>query len=682
VQRIARIGLVAVLFIFGIGAWWLLPTDASKPRAVSLAGIQDSVTIRWGTAGRAIIDAQSDIDALAALGYAHGRSRGWTVALWRQTALGRLSRWFGPGTLPLDQHARRLQLAHQAQVAYDRLPPTEQKRFDAYARGLNAALQSERVQAQDPFLLLGISPNRWEPWHTLAVERLLAWLATSPLDPEPETPASVEDFLSRDQQLRRWLHLHGWNRSVAWAARPSGQNRSSRPALFQRHVLGATAAPVLQEVVIDRAGTARLSGTTFPGVPLLPTGATNKNGWASLVQSKAQLRRIPFDSTRLAQRYERLTPTGGDEQLVRIRQIGRTVVLGRSSAQAPPADTVHQGNQIDGDSSYTEPQELAWVLRWSGFSTATDLPAWLARVGFSPPDDTTSFHLFAADGLRVSADGSWTVLGAPSVIERDSGQHIVVGNTPWARHQAQSLHTQYRTDASLNVEEWSASDSSMWAAGLLPQFDSAVDRLQTTHPDLQNIVTYLRNWDNRYGPSSIGATIFDRWVQAYRADLGHLPVPQDSAAYFSTYRQHQALLRALDSLRAQLGPDVRQWRWEQAVPDRRYFPVWSADSLLMDDLQEISATQYAPLARQGRGHPSTLSGGQSLVTPSSTAPSPTTWEGWMSPTDSSFMVRRYAYDPSATFARSRMESDPPSPVRLSPDSTSETTTLVPAGRNE
>lgn len=673
--RFARIGLLAIvlLVLLGIGAWWLLQTGDAPPRSPSLAAVQDSVSIRWNGDGLAAINAANDLDALASLGYVHGLRRGWTASLWRQTAKGELSHWFGVGVLPIDRHARRLELAHRARAAYERLPPPIKKRLRAYAGGLNAALQSELVRDRDAFVLMDVEPDPWKPWHTLAVERLLAWLATPPLNPPNDAPAAVKNFHDDDHRLRRWLHLHDWHRSVAWAVR-SAPADTLRSVLFQRHVLGATAAPVIQSVAVDRPDAPRLKGASFPGVPIFPTGSSGERAWASLLRGTARLDRIPFDSSRVKHRYERLSPSNGDEELLHVRDLNSGLLLDRSSPSAPSTDDTGPPPP-KGDT--TRPK-TAWVMRWSGRSATTDLPAWLQRAGFSAHSDSTTFTLFEPDGLRVSSDSTWTILGTPAVTVRDSAKRVLVGNTQWARHQAQSLRARHRLDASLNVQQWSASDSSTWAAELFPRMAPAVNRLSATHPDLRNVATYLRNWDNTYDPLSIGATIFDRWMRVYQKEVGHHPRPRNAAAYFSTYRQHRALLRALDTLQATLGPDVRQWRWERAVPDRRFFPVWSADSLVEDDLGDLSTTQYAPLHRRGRGHPSALSGGLSLVDTTSTAPSPTAWEGWTAPSDSAFTVRRPRYNASASFTGSRGERTRPSPVRLTLDSTAHTTTLVPA----
>ena len=204
-----------------------------------------------------------------------------------------------------------------------------------------------------------------------------------------------------------------------------------------------------------------------------------------------------------------------------------------------------------------------------------------------------------------------------------------------------------------------------------------MQRLSETTPAYQNAVTYLQNWDYVYDPSSIGGTIFDQWMRTYRRELGHIPTLADTTAYFATYRQRRALRRALDTLRAQFGPDVRQWRWERAVSDRRFFPVWSADSLVSANLEDLRTTRYAPLTRSGRGHPSALAGGPSLVDPPPIGPAPTAWEGWTAPPDSTLVVRRHHYDPTALFARSRLRRTRPSPVRLSPDSITTSTLLLP-----
>lgn len=636
--------------------------------------------MEWTAERVPVITAARPSQALTALGYAHGLNRGWTTVLWRQTALGQLGRWFGPGVSSLDRHARRLGLARHARAAYRALPDSQKGRLRAYTRGLNAALHTESVRQSDPFVLLNIAPQEWAPWHTLLVERLLAWMGTPPLAAPTAAPAAVDTFCTTDRQFRRWLHLHGWSRSVAWGARPPAAPDTAAHTLFQRHVLGASALPVLQEARWHTPDGRTTTWATLPGTLLFPTGTAPRQAWASLLHSPARLTRTVVDSSRYTDWYERLAPADADEQLVHVERLAGGLPLARTTASRPPDSMRVPAPPADTVDSLTVPvPDTAWTVRWPGFSRTTDLGAWLRRGQVAAGPDTAGFTLFAADGLRTTADGDWTVLGAPPTVVTGPSA-VLVGRSPWARSQAQALLHRVRTADTLAIAEWSASDSSAWAGGLLPHLEASL-RASPTGGGLGNEATYLRNWDGHYDAQSIGAPLFDEWMRAYRADLGHVPTLADTSVYFGAYRQRQAFQRALRALTGRLGPDARLWRWEQRVTDRRYFPVWSADSLVHAPLRDLQSTRYAPLKRRGQGHPSALSGGPSLVDPLPVGPAPDTWAGWMRP-GGPVTVRRHRYDPSRFFARSRLNAERPPPRRLTATEQGASTLLVPASNHD
>jgi len=667
VRRFLLVAL-ALAVVLGAGAFWWLAhaTTTDRLGETAVAGLPDTTLLRWSTEGVPVIEAQRSVTALTALGYVHGTERAWTALLWRQTALGDLSGWFGTGVVPLDRHARRLGLARHARQAYRRLSDSTKAQLEAYSRGLNAALQTHRVQELAPLVLLDLEPAPWEPWHTLLVGRLLAWIATPPLSPPADAPEPVHAFADRDRRLRRWLHLHGWSRSVAWAARPPGGGESSAPVLFQRHVLGASAPPVVQEAHWRRPDSSRTTWATLPGTLLFPTGTTTRRSWASLLRSRAELSRVPLDSTRLRDWHERIDPADGDEQLQRVERLAGDLLL------APePADPSSQTP----DSTRRVAADTAWVVRWPGLSRQADVRAWLHRGGISP-SDSDSFDLFRADGLTLRATGAWRIHGRPAVVD-STDESLLVGQSRWARAQGRALAGPRARADSLAPGTWSASDSSAWAAGLFPHLRPALGEVGEAAGPLQSALPYLRNWDFEYAPTSIGALLFDQWMREYQTDLGHVPTLDDTAAYFGRYRQRKALRRALDTLTARLGTDVRRWRWEEGVTDRRYFPVWSADSLVAADLSDLRSTRYAPIERTARGHPSALSGGPSLVDPPVVAPSPDAWSGWMRP-GAPITVRRHRYPPDARLARSRIRTDRPPARVLSPPESGPTTRLVPA----
>ena len=626
------------------------------PNQQSVEGLSDSVSVTVGSNGFASIRAETPRDGLIGLGYVHGLQRGWTATLWRRTALGRLSEWFGPGTQSLDRHALRLGLGHHARAAYRRLPDSTQRHLQAYVEGLNAALRSEYVQEQPPFVLLDRSPAPWEPWHPLVVERLLAWVGTKPIAPPSDAPDAVTDFHRIDQKWRRWLHLHGWNRSVMWALPPTSDTPST---LFQRHVLGATATPTLQEVHLQTNYTGSLQGVTLPGVPLFPTGTTDGRAWGVLMGSTASLQRIAPDSAAQQTWHERIAAQGSEEELVSIHRYGRALPLRSSPDSTSPSS------------------DSLWAIQWTGFSDQTDLPAWLHTAGLVPPTRPPSFRLFDTAGLRLPADEPPQVIGSPPVVESaglDSA--LIVGASRWSRHQARSLAATV-ADPNSDIGSLSTSDSSTWASTLLARYEDDLQPFAEAAPPAPQALAYLQNWDHQYDRASIGASLFEHWMRVYREEIGRLP-SADEAPYFASHRRRQAFQQALDTLIAHYGSDVRRWRWERVAPNQRYFPVWSADSLVDADLSSLAQTRYAPLERPGRGHPSALAGGRSLADPVSTAPSPTTWNGWMVPRDTSLTVRRLRFDPKGFFARALLTSDRPPAQRRPVPKDGISTILLPA----
>lgn len=665
---LATVLLVSVL-VWGLG----IGTSPRTPAQQAVPGLTDSVEIGWTSEHQPIIKAASRSGTVTALGYIHGLNRGWTALLWRQTAMGRLGRWFGPGVTSLDRHARRLGLAHHARAAYDRLPEADRARLQAYAAGMNEALRTEYVQQLDEFVHLDITPKRWAPWHTLLVERLLAWAATRPLSAPAAAPPAVAQFEETDRQFRRWLHLHGWSRSIAWAVHPD----STHPTLFQRHVLGASATPIVQEVLWDRPDASLLTWATFPGTLVFPTGSDDQRAWASLLHSPVRLAKEPARTADIQYWYERLAPEDSDEQLVRVERLDNALVLAtRAAAPSVPLSSI-LSDSVRADAGRLVSPDTAWTIRWAGFTETTDLGAWLERAGlYTSQTSQGQFGLFAADGLRLPASGEPTVLGSPSVVTRPQKDLIAVGRSRWTRFQAAGIaDAMLRTD-SVAVGRWSASDSSAWAAALLPALRPTLRPFAQQGGTVGNAATYLQNWDYGYASMSIGAVLFDEWMHAYRDELKRVPMPTDTVNALTRPLRQRAFQQTLDTLTSRLGSDARRWRWERIVENRHHYPVWSADSLVNADLSDLRTTRYAPLKRTASGHPSAPSGGPSLVDPSPVAPSPDTWEGWVAP-GGPMTVRRHRFDPESFFARWRLQAGPPSPRRLRPEQSTHETVLIP-----
>ncbi len=639
--------VAGVLLTGGVLVWYLAyGVEQRPPKFLELDAVADTVQIHWSNQGAVSIEAGSLEDAMAALGYVHGRQRAWSVVLWRQAALGRLSEWFGEPALPLDRLTRRLALASLAQESSARLDAPDRATLGAYAAGLNAALQSPAVRLQQEFVLLGQEPEPWQPWHTLALERLFAWLASSPPSSDELAAAgdAATDFFEADRALRQWLHLYGFENSLAWITRDAAGVH-----FFQRHVYGDTALPFFQEIALALEGGQRFEGASLPGTPFFPAGKSEQAAWALLLTASPRLERIAWQPDSANVVYQRILSKGGAEHLISFWQLDRRLPF-LPSLETPP--------------------DSVWSLHWQGLSPGSDCPAWRGLWTGNP----APFHLLDGNGLQINRDGLWRILGAPRLeVPLPSG--VFVGTSPWARYGAKFLQNQ--ASGPVPLVSWIDDAFSLWAAQTAPPLVRTVETFPTDAPAFQDAVTYLRNWDYTYDRASIAASIFDRWMERYLDTNGALPdsmMTLDSA--MAVYPMLQTTLtQAVTALTDAFGPDQSQWRWERVHPDRRFFPIWSVDALRETGNDPGSKTRFRAVEWPGHGHPSALAWGSSST--QMTLAAPAAWEAWhhVEPW-LALTVRRRHLDAHAPLGRYLISDRPPNPITLPPAVPSESTTTI------
>ncbi|PSR00160.1 MAG: hypothetical protein BRD48_01950 [Bacteroidetes bacterium QS_9_68_14] len=723
----AALALLALLAVVGGALWYFsYGMDATPPARVNVAGLQERAHLSWNGAGVATIRADSTGGRYAALGYAHGTGRPWMVALWRQTAAGRLGEWFGEEMLPLDRLARRLGFADLARRSYAQLPGEQKALLRSYARGMNTALQSKAVQTRSKFALLGETPGRWQPWHALAIERLYAYLAHRPpaRDGLPSTaPPGARRFLRTDSTLRRWLHVHDMGRSAAWAAR-SPQTGTTH--LFYRHVYGSSAIPPLQAVLFERPGASNVSALSLPGTPFLVAGRDGPHAWALLPGGTLQLERAAYDTT-AAPRHERILGANDSEHLVTVRRSGGALLLEeqpveeqpvkeqpvkerpagpapaprRDTATAPPPGSLRLGGPRPSPDSAAARTDSLWQVRWAGLRPGSDLASWRALARGEASGGNATFQLLRAGGIVADSSGSFSRFGTPERTVAFEGG-LVAGPARWTPFLAEQVQARLRqaardtTTPGLQLQQWVQADSSAWAGRLAPDMLASVDSLSRTRSGtftyeertdiFGQAIRYLRNWNFSYERASIGASIFDTWVAAYHRETGRLPASRgavdslatsDSLRALEDRRRFRLLSSAVSRLASRYGDDIEEWRWETVAPDTRHFPGWT-DSLSARRLRVLAGTRYAPIEIPGGGHPSTLNHGASPV--SLGRPAPAGYEAWLS-TDQwqTLHVRRRRFDTNVPFGRYRAQRVAPDPLALRFDGEgAHKTTLVPA----
>ncbi len=142
------------------------------------------ITVRRDAWGVPHIDAQSDFDAVFALGFCHGQDRGGQLELLWRVGRGRLAEWVGPPGLSADRMSRRIGFRRSGEQQLPVLSAEVRSAMDAYSQGVNAGRTTGLSAKPHEFAILGGEPSAWDAADVLAVLKLQSFLLPSNWDVE------------------------------------------------------------------------------------------------------------------------------------------------------------------------------------------------------------------------------------------------------------------------------------------------------------------------------------------------------------------------------------------------------------------------------------------------------------------------------------------------------------------
>ena len=206
------IAIAFVLILLAVLAYLLsAQTAISGKRQIKNLG--DSVEIRFDESDIPHIKANSQADALFALGYLHATERSWQLEMNRRISSGRLSEILGKDTVPIDRFIRTLGIKRAAERQYDRYPATTKHLLQSYADGVNTGNAHLGWALPIEYFLTGSRPGHWSPTDSVAWMLMMAYDLGGNWQKELQR-LELSQFLST-KQVWEVVPLHNQNEALS-----------------------------------------------------------------------------------------------------------------------------------------------------------------------------------------------------------------------------------------------------------------------------------------------------------------------------------------------------------------------------------------------------------------------------------------------------------------------------------
>ena len=316
---------VTLLIIFSATLIYLYSAQSSPSGKRSIKGLGDGVVINFDESDIPHIKANSQSDALFALGYLHATERSWQLEMNRRIASGRLSEILGNETINIDRFIRTLGIKRAAEQQFDKYPVSAKRLLQAYADGVNAGNAQLGWALPVEYFLTGSKPGHWSPtdsvawmlmmaldlggnWHKELQRLELSQYLTTKQIWEVLPPFEVDEPVTKMDFAKIYRDLDVFNPKTGPAHKRSkklpatelsnidlpggkdgiGSNNwalsgkltaSGKPLLANDPHLGLSAPAIWYFAHLDAPGLNVLGGT-LPGIPAVVLGRAEKFAWS------------------------------------------------------------------------------------------------------------------------------------------------------------------------------------------------------------------------------------------------------------------------------------------------------------------------------------------------------------------------------------------------------------------
>src|ERR1700733_15152275 len=473
--------LIVIVLVGGVVMYAWFMASAALPQldgSIRLTGLAAPVKVTRDNHGVPTIEAATLQDLFFAQGFVTAQDRLWQMDITRRFDAGELSEVLGKETLKIDREQRILGLRAAARKSLQMATPRDRSYFDAYARGVNAFIDSSASRVAIEFRILKYRPKPWQAedsivianqmvkdlnyytfGDTLAREKILAKLGpelTADLyvnrswhDRPPtvmrgdlndqENQGDSDDDDDDDAGPDTSVTQHRSAAAEIWAQHaPEAVNGSNdwvvsgahtvtgKPLLSNDMHLGHQMPNLWYEAHL-KSGTLDAAGVTLPGMPYVIVGHNQRIAWG-FTNVGPTVTDVYIENFNAQGAYQ--TPNGWLQPDHRVEVIH---IKGKPNVTIDVKITRHGPIVTEIVSGETRPLALRWTLydslhipflevneaqNWQDFRRAfSQLDAPGQNVVFADVDGNIGYQTTGKVPIRAAGDGSLPVNGADNAHE-------------------------------------------------------------------------------------------------------------------------------------------------------------------------------------------------------------------------------------------------------------------------
>jgi penicillin amidase len=281
VNVLIAISLVAAAVAF----YWFLYRALPKTSGTIETWVTQPVEVDRDALGVPHIKAQTIDDAWFVEGYTTAEDRMFQMDGLRRLAAGELSAVVGPSALESDRESRRLRMRRVAEQVYAEMTASDKSAAQAYARGVNAYIESHRGRYGLEFALLHYDPAPWS-----VIDSLLCGLHMfRTLTTDWKTKLVKQQMLRGGEPDKvnflfpsrsGFEFMPGGDEhpgSNAWAV--SGAHSATGKPLLSNDMHLEFGIPGIWHMESLEAPGMKISGVSLPGMPGIISGHNDRIAW-------------------------------------------------------------------------------------------------------------------------------------------------------------------------------------------------------------------------------------------------------------------------------------------------------------------------------------------------------------------------------------------------------------------